>query len=67
MAVALSGAVLLGDDGRMIRYQKKCERCGHLDPGSTLTQAPRGSSVTLTSGFMCPKCRSHNEVRIRGS
>jgi phage terminase large subunit GpA-like protein len=66
MAIALTGAVLLGDDGRTMRYQQRCENCGTLQPGTISMQVPQGSHTTAQSSFNCVKCRSRNEVRIRG-
>ena len=66
LAIALSGAILIKEDGRMMTYEKKCDRCGALQPGSTYTQSPTGSSTTLQSSFRCFKCGSQVQVRIRG-
>lgn len=66
MAIALSGVVMIDDDGQMMRYQKKCENCGALQPGTVYTQATQGSNTTLQSSFMCFKCGRQSDIRIRG-
>jgi hypothetical protein len=61
-AVALVGAVVIEDDGGLFVFKKKCERCGHLDSGSTRTQKLGG---VVSGSFTCVHCRNLQEYRIR--
>jgi len=64
-AVALSGAVILQQDGGSMVYKKKCEGCGSVQPGSTSSALPsRGS--TRNSSFICTKCKRTQKVSITG-
>ena len=47
--------VVVEDRGNVIRYQKKCDACGYLVPGVTMTGAGAKGSK-LSSSFRCPKC-----------
>jgi hypothetical protein len=62
-AVALCGAVIVSQDGRRMVYRKKCESCGHVEPGTTSGSIPSG---TLRSSFYCSKCRTRQEISIQG-
>lgn len=62
-AVAGPGAIISGQDGKTVRYTKKCTKCGKLDRSvSTATIVPG----TMRSGFFCPKCRRRMPVEIQG-
>lgn len=62
-AVAGPGAIISGQDGKTVRYTKKCTKCGKLDRSvSTATIMPG----TMRSGFFCPKCRRRIPVEIQG-
>lgn len=65
MAVALSGAVIVHDDGRMLSYRKKCESCGNVDSGTVRTTPPSNGNIS-SSSYFCSKCRQQNQVRIQG-
>jgi hypothetical protein len=62
-ASALSGAVIVSQDGTRMVYRKKCESCGHVEPGTTSGSVPSG---TLRTSFVCSKCRSRQEIEIQG-
>jgi hypothetical protein len=62
-AVALRGAVIVSQDGQIVRYIKKCTECGHNDPCKSRMPIRRG---TTRLGFYCPKCRKFRQVEIRG-
>lgn len=62
---ATCGAVIVGSDGSRVTYRKKCEHCGHVEPGTTTTSIPsRGS--TLSGGGFCSKCKQTYDVKITG-
>lgn len=66
MAVAIQGAVILEQKGNMMKYCKKCERCGFVESNiKTNTQQP-GSHGKLTTSFQCPKCKNNQRVEIQG-
>lgn len=55
LAVGLTGCIVVEDRGSIIKYQKKCDGCGYLVPGATMTGAGAKGSK-LSSSFRCPKC-----------
>jgi hypothetical protein len=62
-AVALRGAIIFSQDGRVVRFKKKCPKCGHEDPSrGTLPIRP---GMTRAS-FFCRKCRKSRQVEIQG-
>lgn len=62
-AVVVSGAVIVNQDGTVVRYRKKCTKCGQED-GNTASM-PIPSGMTRAS-FFCPKCRKLRDVQIQG-
>ncbi len=65
MATALAGCVIVEEKDNMIKYKKKCEKCGALDGGATLTAAPSPGS-RKQNVFVCPKCKAKNQYIIKG-
>lgn len=63
MPVALSGAVIVSVSP--FKYKKKCEYCGYLDGGVTMSAKPSKFS-TMNASFVCPKCRKTVKIAIRG-
>lgn len=64
MAVGLTGCVIVEDRGNIFKYQKKCDACGYLVPGATLTGAGAKGSKLSTS-FRCPKCGKMVKVLLQ--
>jgi hypothetical protein len=62
-AVAVKGAVMVGQDGVDARYRMKCDTCGHADSSC---RTFRIMAKTVKSGFFCPKCKKRREVVIQG-
>jgi len=63
-ALAVTGAVLISQDGVTVYYRKKCSQCGCEDRCR--------SSMIISTGvsrntFYCPKCRKNREVLVRGT
>lgn len=65
MAVAISGAVILEENGGRIRYRQKCEQCGRSPTTEIHIGAPTGANK-LTITFKCPKCGNQQRVEIAG-
>lgn len=63
-AIAIQGAVLVGQDGYSVHYRKKCSACG-LEDNCRSTMLI-GTGITR-SHFFCPKCRKSREVQIKGT
>jgi hypothetical protein len=60
---AISGAVIVGQEGDTVKYQKKCEACGKVD---SVTQPWTSSSGgTLSTSFYCPKCKKLQKLAIK--
>jgi Zn finger protein HypA/HybF involved in hydrogenase expression len=64
MASAISGCVIVKDTGNSYTYQKKCEKCGDVIPGTiSVSFIVKNSKRNLT--FSCPKCKAHNKLVIQ--
>ena len=53
-AVAISGALIVKDDGRNVTYKKKCDNCGKTLAGATIVVLPGN---TRYNNFKCSKCK----------
>ena len=60
--LGVKGGVIQSQDGLVLRYRKKCLRCGYADT-SLATMAIR-SGVTR-GAFFCPKCKKSQQVEIQ--
>jgi GYF domain 2 len=60
--LGVKGGVIQSQDGLVLRYRKKCLRCGYADT-SLATMAIR-SGVTR-GNFFCPKCRKSQQVEVQ--
>ncbi len=63
---ALEGAVITSSDsstGKVV-YRKKCEKCGNVQSGSTITYL---KASTLNSSFYCSKCKQQQQIRIQST
>lgn len=65
LAAALKGCVILEDGESGLIYRYKCERCGHVQPGSVMSgHIPKG--FRLQKHFRCVKCGAQNTAVIQG-
>ena len=65
LAAALKGCVILEDGESGLIYRYKCERCGHVQPGSVMSgRIPKGFRVVKQ--FKCLKCGAQNRMEIQG-
>jgi GYF domain 2 len=62
-ATAGKGAVIIGQDGKTVKYRGRCSTCGKEDSSWKSVAIPRG---TARFSFFCPKCRKRQEVEIYG-
>jgi len=62
-AVAGPGAIITGQDGKTVRFLKKCTTCGKQDRSTSSATIVRG---TMRSGFFCPTCKRRRPVEIQG-
>ena len=62
-ATAGKGVVLVGQDGKTVKYRMKCTVCNHEDPSWKSIAIPRGTHRT---NFYCPKCRKKRDCEING-
>jgi len=62
-ATAGKGAVIIGQDGKNVKYQMKCTTCGHQDTSWKTIAIPRGIA---RSSFYCQKCRKKRDAEIHG-
>jgi hypothetical protein len=64
-AYAVSGAVIVSQDGTRCYYQKKCENCGHIEPGQSGVSIPSRGSQLTSMGF-CSRCKGQYRIVIQG-
>ena len=65
LAAALKGCVILEDGESGLIYRYKCERCGHVQPGSVMSgHIPKG--FRIQKHFRCVKCGAQNTAVIQG-
>jgi hypothetical protein len=62
--VGLKGGIILSQDSHVVRYRKKCLKCGYLD--SSVATALIRYGVTR-GDFYCPKCRKTQPVEVHGT
>jgi hypothetical protein len=63
-ATAVRGVIIVSQDGRDVRYRKKCTKCGQEDSSTSRMPIRHG---TTRMGFFCPKCRKLMQVEIQGA
>lgn len=63
-AMAITGAKIVGQDDKTVRFFKICTECGHQDSSRSALPIMVGPMKT---NFYCPKCRRRREVLLRGS
>jgi predicted RNA-binding Zn-ribbon protein involved in translation (DUF1610 family) len=61
--MAVSGAIIVTQDGVTAYFRKKCPKCGHEDTGRSRTPIRNG---TTRVSFFCPKCRRVQQAVIQG-
>jgi hypothetical protein len=61
--LGVKGGDLLSQDGTMVRYRKRCGKCGHQDTSVTTMQIQPG---LVRVHFFCPKCRKSQQVEVQG-
>ncbi len=62
-AVAVKGAIIVGQDGVKVRFRKKCATCNYEEASWSVLQITDGM---MRGNFFCPKCRKKGSVEIRG-
>ncbi|HEV3261767.1 MAG TPA: DUF4339 domain-containing protein [Gemmataceae bacterium] len=62
-AMAVRGALIVGQDGTVVHYRKKCTACGYEDV--CRSRMPIRNGMTRVP-FFCPKCRKVRQVEIQG-
>jgi hypothetical protein len=63
-ATAGKGAVIVGQDGKSVKFRGKCLVCGREEGGYKSITIPRGTTRT---SFYCAKCRKRGDIEIHGS
>lgn len=61
-AVAGKGITIISQDGKLVKFKKKCPDCGHEDAAYGTAKFAVGN---LSVAFFCPKCKRqrHGEIR----
>lgn len=63
-AYAVKGAVIISDDGTIVKYHPQCPKCGHVMEGTTCS-GHVGSGVRANlGGACCPRCGAYIDVQI---
>ena len=66
LAAALKGCVIVEDGESGLVYRYKCERCGHVQPGSVIMARRIPKGFRLQKHFRCVKCGAQNTAVIQG-
>ena len=66
LAAALKGCVIVEDGESGLIYRYKCERCGHVQPGSVIMARRIPKGFRLQKHFRCVKCGAQNTAVIQG-
>jgi hypothetical protein len=53
----------VSQDGRLLRYRKRCPKCGRADRDVTTVRLATGKA--WISWFFCPDCRKTRRVDIQ--
>jgi hypothetical protein len=59
--IGVKGAVVVGQNGVVLCYRNKCQRCGRAD--IYVTTMPIRPGTTCVNYF-CPKCRKTQQVEV---
>jgi hypothetical protein len=62
-AVAGKGAMIIGQDGKTVKFRMKCSTCGKEDSSWKSIPIPHGIT---RAGFYCTKCRKRRDAEIYG-
>jgi ribosomal protein L44E len=62
-AVAGKGAIIVGQDGKTVKFRMKCTVCNHEDSSWQSMLIARGTTRKM---FYCPKCRKKCSVEVNG-
>ena len=62
-ATAGKGALIIGQDGKTVKFRMKCTVCSYEDSSWKSLAIPRG---TYRTSFYCPKCRKKRDAEING-
>ena len=62
-AVAGKGTVIMGQNGKTVRFKMKCTTCGHEDSSIRSVNITRGS---MRTNFHCSKCRKVRPTEMNG-
>ena len=60
------GCVIVEDGESGLIYRYKCERCGHVQPGSVIMARRIPKGFRLQKHFRCVKCGAQNTAVIQG-
>jgi hypothetical protein len=61
--IGVKGGLLVSQDGEVVKFRKKCIRCGYLDTSLTTMKIRSGVSQVP---FFCPKCKKTQPVAVQG-
>ncbi len=64
-AVALSGAVIISQEGSRLVYKGKCEKCGSISNSEVSTHSV-SKGQTYGSTYHCHKCKNAQRIQIKG-
>jgi ribosomal protein S14 len=62
-AVAGKGTIIMGQNGKSVRFKMKCTTCGHEDNSVRSVNITRGS---MRTNFHCSKCRKVRPTEMTG-
>jgi len=61
--ISVTGGTISSQDGAVVKFRKKCLRCGYMDTSMTTMPIPNGH---LRVNFFCPKCKKNQQTEVHG-
>ena len=62
-AYVVSGAVIVSDNGTIVRFHPKCDKCGYVETNFT-SQIHCAHGTSSSGGCSCPRCGQYSPTVI---
>jgi hypothetical protein len=61
--ISVNGGTISSQDGTVVKFRKKCLRCGYMDTSLSTMPIPNGH---VRVNFFCPKCKKNQQTEVHG-
>jgi len=61
-----TGAVIVSDNGKELRWRDKCELCGHVSSCIHVLSSPMPGTRVCCGMYRCERCGHSSEIAIYG-